>query len=110
MHSFMQNKANFGNDKMDINTIVTMCYVNFRHWLRRKNKANSNPIKAKTNPIQSQFPKGQKLMKSLYLQRIMKNMRLWAKKNKAKTNPIAKSMAALYSNFRLHNDSLRTSL
>ena len=59
---FMQNKANFGNNKMNINTTVTMNYVILSHWLRRKNKANSkpikpktNPIKAKTNPIQTQL-------------------------------------------------------
>jgi len=58
----MQNKANFGNSKMNIITTVTMIYVILSHWLRRKNKPNSNPIKpktnpikAKTNPIQSQF-------------------------------------------------------
>ena len=49
----MQNKANFGNSKMNINTAVTMKYVIFVRWLRPKNKANSNPIKPKTNPIKA---------------------------------------------------------
>jgi hypothetical protein len=43
----MQNKPNFENDKMNINTIVTMCYVILYHWLRRKNKAKN---KANSNP------------------------------------------------------------
>ncbi len=49
----MQNKPNFGNDKMNINTTVTMNYVILSHWLRPKNKPNSNPIKPKTNPIKA---------------------------------------------------------
>ncbi len=44
IHLFMQNKAIFGNDKMNIITIVTMSYVNLGHWLRPKNKAKTNPI------------------------------------------------------------------
>jgi hypothetical protein len=73
---FMQNKPNFRDAKMNINTTVTMNYVISSHWLRRKNKANSNPIKPKTNPIQTQLkpkqtqfkanltqlPKGQKML------------------------------------------------
>jgi len=50
---FMQNKPNFGNSKMNINTAVTMKYVILSHWFRRKNKPNSNPIKPKTNPIKA---------------------------------------------------------
>jgi hypothetical protein len=62
----MQNKANFGNDEMNINTTVTMNYVILSHLVGRKNKPNSNPIKPKTNPIkanskpiQSQFKPNQ---------------------------------------------------
>ena len=55
IHSILTNKANFGNDKMNINTIVTMSYIILRHLKGWKNKANSNPIKPKTNPIQTQF-------------------------------------------------------
>ena len=43
------------------------------HLVIGKNKANSNPIKAKTNPIQTQFAERAKMMQSEYLQRIMKN-------------------------------------
>jgi hypothetical protein len=51
----MQNKPNFGNDKMNISDYLTMINVKFRHLTGPKNKANSNPIKPKTNPIQTQF-------------------------------------------------------
>jgi hypothetical protein len=51
----MQNKPNFGNNKMNINDYLTMSYVIFRNLAGWKNKANSKPIKPKTNPIQSQF-------------------------------------------------------
>jgi len=53
IHPFMQNKANFRDSKMNIKTTVTMIYVILSHWLRRKNKPNSNPIKPKTNPIKA---------------------------------------------------------
>ncbi len=52
---FMQNKANFGNDKISINTFVIMRYVNLIAWLVPKNKANSNPIQTQFNPKQTQF-------------------------------------------------------
>ena len=55
IHLFMQNKANFGNDKMNITIVITNNYKKLSRWLRPKNKANSNPIKPKTNPIQTQF-------------------------------------------------------
>ncbi len=50
-----------------------------------KNKANSNPIKAKTKPIQTQLVKRAKLMQSVYLQRIIKKN---ADRGYEKTNPI----------------------
>jgi len=42
---FMQNKPNFRNDKHE------KYLQEYIRWLRPKNKPNSNPIKAKTNPI-----------------------------------------------------------
>jgi len=47
-----QFKANFRKAKMNVNSVLTMDYVNIRLRSRFKNKPNSNPI-------QSQFPKGQ---------------------------------------------------
>jgi len=58
------------------------------HLVDQTKQTQTNPIKAKTNPIQTQLLQRPKLMQSVYLQRIMKKMRLWAKKNKPKTNPI----------------------
>jgi len=50
---------------------------NFPHFSPKnddftKNKPNSNPIKAKTNPIQTQSDEREKLKQSVYTQRIMK--------------------------------------
>jgi hypothetical protein len=51
----MQNKPNFRNDKMNINTLITMRYGNLGTLDGCKNKAKTNPIKANTKPIQTQF-------------------------------------------------------
>ena len=51
----MQNKPNFRNAKMNINIDKTSSYGEFAPLVGWKNKANSNPIKAKTKPIQTQF-------------------------------------------------------
>jgi hypothetical protein len=42
---FMQNKPNFLETQMNINPDMTKHYGNFHLLGRRKNKANSNPIK-----------------------------------------------------------------
>ena len=58
---FMQNEPNFQKAKMNIRPFATKTYANIRLLGRRKNKPNSNPIKAnltqfqsKTNPIRTQ--------------------------------------------------------
>jgi len=51
------------------------------------NKANSKPIKAKTKPIQTQFPKGQKMTQSVYLQRIMKKYADMGYKKQSQNKP-----------------------
>ena len=51
----MQNKANFGNDKMNTTLDMTSNYEILYRSPGPKKKANSNPIKPKTNPIQSQL-------------------------------------------------------
>jgi hypothetical protein len=48
---FSENKANLLNTQMNVNKVLTKGYENKR--LRRASK--TNPIKAKTNPIQTQF-------------------------------------------------------
>jgi hypothetical protein len=50
----MQNKPNFGNDKMNITIDMTNNYEIVSRCLRPKNKPNSKPIKPKTKPIQTQ--------------------------------------------------------
>ena len=50
---FMQNKANFRNDKMNINALITIRYGKLGTLDGRKNKAKTNPIKANTKPIKA---------------------------------------------------------
>jgi len=47
----MQNKPNFGNDKMNINTFITMSYTILGTWRGGK----TNPIQTQFKPNQSQF-------------------------------------------------------
>jgi len=74
IHSFMQNKPNVKYAQINLNSYMTSKYEKLDTWLFRK-----------TKPIQTQLPKGQKLMQSLYLQRIMKKYADWGYE---KTNPI----------------------
>jgi len=76
----MQNKANLLDAQMNVTSFITKYYEN--KWQRRvrKNKANSNPIKAKksqskpikcqnkpnTKPIKANF-KGKKMLLSTFL-------------------------------------------
>jgi len=64
MHQIMQNKPNFGNDKMNLSVFIAMNYVNLYTWLL-----------GKTKPIQSQFKPNQSQFKPI------------SGPNKAKTNP-----------------------
>ncbi len=41
----MQNKPNFRNAKMNVNSLITMNYKDFIPLAGQKNKPNSNPIK-----------------------------------------------------------------
>ena len=54
---FMQNKANFRKSQMNVNKVLTKDYEQMDTWSIRKNKPNSNPIqtqfKANTNPIKA---------------------------------------------------------
>ena len=54
----MQNKPNFGNDKMSANTYLTSKYEILSRWRGRKTKPIQSQLKPKQsqfNPIQSQF-------------------------------------------------------
>jgi hypothetical protein len=46
----MQNKPNFPEVQMNISPVITKPYGNFHLLARRKNKANSNPIKPNFRP------------------------------------------------------------
>ena len=48
---FMQNKPNLLNAQMNVNKVLTKHYENVHLLGRRKNKANTKPIKPNTNPI-----------------------------------------------------------
>ena len=78
IRSIMQNKPNFGNDKMNINTFLTMRYVN----LDTGSDAKTNPIQTQTKPILGQYQGCQS-------------------QNKPKTNPICSP----FSDFFLDNRS-----
>jgi len=41
----MQNKPNFQDAKMNVNSLITMDYENIANWTLGENKPNSNPIK-----------------------------------------------------------------
>ena len=102
----MQNKANFRNDKMNINLDMTSKYkilsagsgqktkpiqTQFKANLSQ-NKPNLSQNKANSNPIQTQFVERAKMIQSDYLQRIMnKNAAMGQKKqtqNKANLIPL----------------------
>jgi hypothetical protein len=51
----MQNKANFGNDKMNITIGMASNYEYLSRSPRPKNKANSNPIQTQFKPKQTQL-------------------------------------------------------
>jgi hypothetical protein len=52
---FMQNKANLLESQMNVNKVLTKDYENIANCKLGENKANTKPIKAKTNPKQSQY-------------------------------------------------------
>ena len=53
--NYMQNKPNLLNAQMNVNSILTKDYERNDIFAVPENKANSNPIKPNTNPIQTQF-------------------------------------------------------
>jgi len=69
-------KANFRRAKMNINSFITKDYRKKDDFVVRINKPNSNPIYQRA-----------KLMQSVYLQRIMKKMRIGAMKKQSQNKP-----------------------
>ena len=62
----MQNKPNLPDAQMNVSSILTKDYENIANWKLGENKANTNPIKPNTKPIQTQFPKSQNEIKLLF--------------------------------------------
>jgi hypothetical protein len=52
---FMQNKPNLLYAQMNISSVITKDYENIANCKLGENKPNSNPIKANTNPIRTQY-------------------------------------------------------
>jgi len=50
----MQNKPNLPDAQININTAITMDYINIRLRRRWQNKANSKPIQSQSKPKQTQ--------------------------------------------------------
>ncbi|MBA7663631.1 hypothetical protein ES703_71676 [subsurface metagenome] len=53
----MQNKANSLYAQMNVTSFYTVDYENIANWTLGENKPNSKPIKANTNPKQTQLTK-----------------------------------------------------
>ncbi len=53
IHPFMQNKANFPDDQMNVNKVLTMDYENKSNCKLCENKANTNPIQTQSKPIKA---------------------------------------------------------
>jgi len=50
-NTFCRNKPNSPNVQMNLNNLTAMNYAIFTSLTKVKNKPNSNPIKANSNPI-----------------------------------------------------------
>jgi len=51
IHFFLQNKAKFRKSQVNVTDFSTMNYVQMDTWSIRKKQSQTNPNKAKTNPI-----------------------------------------------------------
>ena len=79
--SFMQNKANFPDDPMNVNKVLTKDYGNISNCKLCENKANTKPIKA--NLLNAQMNINKILTKDYENKRLGR-----LRENKANTNPI----------------------
>jgi hypothetical protein len=52
----MQNKPNYKDAQMNVNSLITMDYENFIPLAGQKNKPNSNPIKPNSRKAQNRLP------------------------------------------------------
>jgi len=84
----MQNKANFPDDPMNVNKVLTKDYGNISNCKLCENKANTKPIKANSNPNKANFTDAQMNVNKV-LTKDYENEQLRRRgENKANTNPI----------------------
>jgi hypothetical protein len=50
-----QNEAKFKKAKMNVTSIITVCYENISNWAICENEPNSNPKQSQSNPISKQL-------------------------------------------------------
>ncbi len=60
IESIMQNKPNLLNAQMNVSSVITKDYQNTHLLEHPKTNPKQTQFKANTNPIQTQYPKGQK--------------------------------------------------
>ncbi len=83
----MQNKPNLLNTQMSVTSAITMNYEQLTMNYANKNKPNSKPIKANTNPKQTQFPKGYNWCKVCIYKGLWRKMRIGAMKKQSQNKP-----------------------
>ena len=82
--SFLQNKPNSPIVRMNVTNLTTMNYTIFTSLTKVKNKPNSNPIKANSNP----FCQKPKMNANIYYTKVYNNKTsVRREKNKANSNP-----------------------
>ena len=91
----MQNKPKVKDAKMNISPFMTIKYVKLDTWLSWKNKAKTNPNKAKTNPI-SEIPKMN--VNIYYTIDYSYKTYFLRKQNKPNSNPILSAVGGLQMN------------
>ena len=75
---FMQNKPNLLDTQMNIRSLITVDYENIANWKLGENKANTKPIKANTNPKQTQPVVSLSVLSLSKGSNLFQSHRLWA--------------------------------
>jgi len=85
----MQNKPNLLDAQINVTSFYTVNYENKRLCRCGENKANQSQYKPNTKPIQTQFPKSQKMNVTSILTKDYENETTFRlRQNKPNTNPI----------------------
>ncbi len=83
----MQNKPKVKYAKINVNSYIIRKYVQVRHLVIQTNKPKQTQFKPKQTQFKPNCFKGQKLIQSMYLQRIMKKTRIWAMEKQSQNKP-----------------------